>query len=576
MTTAFLIVTLQSFKNRIRSHIRRLKNPRYLISTLMGLAYFWFMFFRRAKIHGRFPGMIIASSIPGTELVVDVASLVFLVLLIGAWALPEQSGGLEFSEAEIQFLFAAPLSRAQIIFYKFTRGLTGIVITAIVMSVLGFRQGRGVGLMFTFAAFSAYTLMVALGRARLKQMKIGALNRIAIVAAIYVGLSYLITKQFKGAAVGDALNGLTHRSFASATSSIDALFHTTFIDTILFVPRRFATAIFPSDMLHLFIACASLTVFATLSLLAAAKINVAFEESSIRYSQKAVARREERQQRHRGETVKWRKGKPLFRLSDNARPEVAFIWKNSLSVIRMSAARVAAIVVPLALFGVVISQIKILAVSDRFALVGFGALITVGVLMLMGPMMLKNDLRLDLPRFEVLKTYPLTGETIVAGEIAAPLTLLSAVQIILVAFATLLFRFATVPSRFALFSSAQFAIIVIMFVIPICAVQLLIQNAAVVYFPAWVNPSKEDAKGPVATGQRLLVLACYLVVLAVILLPPAAIFVPTVLFAGHFLNGPMFAALATVAPVGVLVIEIYLALKLLGSQFERIDLSEER
>src|SRR5207237_7829283 len=128
-----------------------------------------------------------------------------------------------------------------------------------------------------------------------------------------------------------------------------------------------------------------------------------------------------------------------------------------------------------------------------------------------------------------------------------------------------------IPTRLQIFSTLEFAIIAIMFVIPICAVQLLIQNAAVVYFPAWATPSKEDMKGFVATGQRMLVLICYLVALSVILIPPAAIFVPTVLFAGRFLKGtPVFAALATLVPVSVLVIEIYLALKLLGSQFESI------
>jgi hypothetical protein len=165
----------------------------------------------------------------------------------------------------------------------------------------------------------------------------------------------------------------------------------------------------------------------------------------------------------------------------------------------------------------------------------------------------------------------------VAGEIAAPLVLLSAFQIVFIVVGTLLFQFAKIPQALQLFASMQFAVIAILFVIPICAAQLLIQNAAVVYFPAWANPSKEDMKGFVATGQRLLVLAVYLIVLTIILVPPAAIFVPTILFASRFFgHTPIFAALTTVAPIAVLVGELYLALKMLGSQFERIDVSEER
>ena len=413
MIASFLIVTLQTLKNRTISRIRRLKNPRYLLSALAGAAYFYFMFLRRASHRGRLPGIIIAGSNSGTELTLDITSLIMLVLLIGAWALPEQSGGLEFSEAEIQFLFAAPITRTQILLYKYMRGFTGIVITAIVMSVLGFRQAKGFGLVFMFAAFSAYNIMVALARARLKQLHIGALSRIAIVAVIYVALSWAVTMQFKDLDIGGALARTSGKNLGTVTAAVDARFHSPIIDTLLFVPRMFATAVFPSDLVHLFIACATLVVLATVFLLIAARLNFAFEESSIRYSVRRAESRDRQQQQLRGVTVTWRRAKPLFRLGDNARPELAFIWKNSISVMRMSARNIAAIVLPLALFGIVVSQLKVISVADRFAMSGFATLIFSGILLLLGPMMLKNDLRLDLPRFEVLKTYPLSGETIV-------------------------------------------------------------------------------------------------------------------------------------------------------------------
>ncbi|MCU1229660.1 MAG: putative transporter, permease protein [Acidobacteria bacterium] len=576
MTQAFLIVTLQMLKNRIVSNIRRLKNPRYLLSTLAGLAYFWFMFLRRTGRHGRGPGIFIGT-IPMTELVVDIGSLVILVLMIGAWALPEQSGGLEFSEAEIQFLFAAPISRTQILLYKFMRGLTGIVISATMMTVFGFRQAKGIGLLFMFGTLSAYFIMVALGRARLKQMGIGWLARLTIALAILVGISWVATMQLKGADIGGAMNGLARGRPSAVAAALDAKFHGPIVNTFLFVPRVFATAMFPPDLLHLFIACAGLVVFGFVVFQIAARLNVSFEEASIRYSKRKADKRERQQQRQRGVTVNYRRGKPLFRLGDVGRPEVAFIWKNSLSVIRTTGWGVVALFAPIICCSIVLSQLKMIPTGNRFLICGSLCLILAGILALMGPMMLKNDLRLDLPRFEVLKTYPLSGETIVAGEIAAPLALLSAMQVILIAAGSIFFSFATVPSKFQLFSTAQFAIIAIIFVIPICAVQLLIQNAAAVYFPAWANPSKEDVKGFVVMGQRLLVLACYLVVLSIVLIPPAAIFVPTIFFAEHFLSGtPIFAALTTLAPVAVLLGEIYLAVKLLGAQFERIDVSEER
>ena len=39
MTSAFIFVTTRSFKNRIWTRLRRLREPRYLVSFIAGLAY---------------------------------------------------------------------------------------------------------------------------------------------------------------------------------------------------------------------------------------------------------------------------------------------------------------------------------------------------------------------------------------------------------------------------------------------------------------------------------------------------------------------------------------------------------
>ena len=41
MIGTFALVTLQSFFNRIVSRLKRLRNPRYLIGAIAGLAYFY-------------------------------------------------------------------------------------------------------------------------------------------------------------------------------------------------------------------------------------------------------------------------------------------------------------------------------------------------------------------------------------------------------------------------------------------------------------------------------------------------------------------------------------------------------
>ena len=57
--------------------------------------------------------------------------------MITAWALPADSGGLEFSETEIAFLFPAPLRRRDILLYKILRAQPQALFSALIMTMLG-------------------------------------------------------------------------------------------------------------------------------------------------------------------------------------------------------------------------------------------------------------------------------------------------------------------------------------------------------------------------------------------------------------------------------------------------------
>jgi len=82
---AFIVVTLRSFRNRIVSRLKRLRNIRYLISFLVGMAYFWFAGWRHL-FTARSPFRM---GLPPSDLLIDFASMVVLMLMILAWALPE-------------------------------------------------------------------------------------------------------------------------------------------------------------------------------------------------------------------------------------------------------------------------------------------------------------------------------------------------------------------------------------------------------------------------------------------------------------------------------------------------------
>ena len=48
MIGAFAYLILTATRNRLTGKLRRLRNPRYALAVLLGLAYFWFFFFSSA------------------------------------------------------------------------------------------------------------------------------------------------------------------------------------------------------------------------------------------------------------------------------------------------------------------------------------------------------------------------------------------------------------------------------------------------------------------------------------------------------------------------------------------------
>src|SRR4051794_11935530 len=114
MIRASLYILGCSLKNRLRMRVRRLREPRYLLGAVAGAAYLYFSVFmrifgtRRARQRGRgvpqFPAVV-------PPFVPMVAGAGLLVLAGLAWIMPGTSTLLEFSEAEIQLLFPAPVSR---------------------------------------------------------------------------------------------------------------------------------------------------------------------------------------------------------------------------------------------------------------------------------------------------------------------------------------------------------------------------------------------------------------------------------------------------------------------------------
>ena len=77
-------------------------------------------------------------------------------------------------------------------------------------------------------------------------------------------------------------------------------------------------------------------------------------------------------------------------------------------------------------------------------------------------------------------------------------------------------------------------------------------------------------------GQRIVMLAGNLLVMLFALVPAAILFIPAFLISrAYFAGSAAVLAVATVPSVALLVFEVWWAIRFLGAQFDRIDVTTE-
>src|SRR5438876_1140578 len=140
MIAALLYLQYHSIKNRTVMRVKRLKQPKYLLGGIVGAAYFYFFFFRRL---GRAPGQPQSWALwagPADPVLYEsLGALLLLALVLLAWLVPNKRAALAFTEAEVAFLFPAPISRRGLIHFKLLRSQTRILITTVLLTLLSNR-----------------------------------------------------------------------------------------------------------------------------------------------------------------------------------------------------------------------------------------------------------------------------------------------------------------------------------------------------------------------------------------------------------------------------------------------------
>lgn len=573
LRAASVLLWTAGIRNRIRRQLQRLRKPQYLVATIVGGFYFWSVFLRRVSFSSTRMDLD-AQRIALIEAPILALSFVWAA---GTWLFGAERAQLQFSEAEVQFLFPAPVSRRALLHYKLAKSLLRIAFSSVVST---FFIGRfapnpvffAVGSWFAFSTFALHLTGASFTRESLTQHgRFGWSRRLGTVAIVALVLGLLAAWTVRGAVPPppDVID------LDAWGEWLDAVTHLAPLSWVLYpvrAPIRLALAQTGADFGRMLPGAAALMAVHYLWVISS---DVAFEEASAAASEVRARRLEQRRATAGQRPISAPKGRFRLPLAPVGRPEVAVVWKNVLSARRTSGPM---LIPALAIVGFTAAMASVGALGSGGA--GWKLIASVGCaasalfLILLGPSALRMDLRQDLPQIDILRSLPLQGWQVVLAEVLSPGLLLAAAQWLLLG-AALALSAGFSSERFPLGTRAAIALSVA-FVGPAFSLAgLTVQNLAVLLFPGWVVLDRRQSRGIEAIGQRLLTTAGSLLVLIVGVLPAGAVggVVWAVLWWGLGIGWPALPV-ASAAAAALLLVEVYIAVRGMGRLFERFDVSE--
>ena len=571
MNDALRYLLWHSARNRLRGQVARLKRPRYLLAVVAGGLYFGTLLF-----NSQMPSPLSGSTSSALGQLIYTA--VLFVTIASGWVLGSDRPALVFSEAEVQLLFPAPISRAGLVRYKVAQAQIVVLFSVLVWVIL-LRRG-GTTLPFWMRAISLWIILstMYLHRVGASLVRTSAVSHgsrgmrnnllpLAIVGTTVAIVGWTVVRAIPtvraAMAIGEGGDALARLTQSQPLAAILFPFH-------LLVAPLFAD----SSKHWLF---AILPAFALMALHYpwVTHTDAAFEEAvadaAAKRARAIAATRNPR--RRQAAIVDGLVPRPWFPLAPTGHPAIAIVWKNVLAYTRaLRLTTLAILVCGIAVIGFAVYS----EVGDWSELASVGeALCAIPLVMLtiLGPGFVRADLRQDLLQLDQLRSYPLRGSAIVAAEIASTAAILTGMQYLLLTFAAVLASFdshAPVP--------IAPAVLIAVVVLPtLNAISLTVANGAALLFPGWVRLGDGRAAGIEAMGQNVLAIFVSLLTTLVAMLLP--LIVSTLVASG--LSALMSRSLGVwafvpAAPVGALVAfgELWLVIRWLGRVFGRTDLAQ--
>jgi len=173
----------------------------------------------------------------------------------------------------------------------------------------------------------------------------------------------------------------------------------------------------------------------------------------------------------------------------------------------------------------------------------------------------------------MLKAWPLSGATLLRGEILAPAVMVTSIAWLFVLGAASLAGNLRVGFLQPLIADRlSYAMAALLLAPGIILTELTVLNGLAVLFPAWISTGATRSRGVDALGQRLFTSAGVLLTLVIALLPAAA--VAGVVAGGiYLLSGVVVVVIPAAIVTGMLGMECLLVVEMLGRVLDRTDVS---
>lgn len=561
MKEALLYLAGKSIWNRFAVQARRVRQPRYALALLLGAGYFWFFLLRPSVQPGRAPTSIWSDA-------ETVAALGVLLLMLGGWVFSGEPQALAFSQAEVQLLFPAPLTRRGLISYKLLRGQLIILFNAVIWVFVLRRSGsvlvaplRFVATWLLFTNLSLHRLGAALVRTSLIEHGRAGFRR--QLPAIILGAAGAVAVLL---ILRDAVPAIRAAHGDDVSRAIESAANLPAARVLLFLPRIVVRPTFAQT------SSSWLTVaWPALVLLFAQAIwvlqsDVAFEEAAVQASAERARRLDARRRRGARPSAEKAKGKVkrTLPLAPTGVPAVAIVWKNTLLLMRTW--RLGSIV-GLAMMSVVLALPAVGSRGLDARFVAVASLAMVGLLIVLGSRVLQNDLRQDTEHVATLKTIPLAGRRLVAAEVASSALPIAVMQMVLVLLA---YGAASTDDALPILPRTRALIVALapIILLAVNATTVTIQNAAALLFPGWVKATPIVGGGIEAMGQGILATGVLMLTFVIALLPASAVCALVWWACLDLPNGWVFAILAAAI---ALLAESWAAIDALGRRFERLE-----